>query len=159
MPYAEAINALGFLEPKNENTTVVTDADEALYHLLNATKLITNTAMEYCKINKAKQNNESKKNQKVELLAGDDLLPILIYCVIQSSIQRPHRLIYYIENILPKETVDMGAAAYALSGLKGIELFFLYFALIFLSFFLRFFVLQLCNSIRTKINTQTKNKK
>ena len=52
-------------------------------------------------------------------ISQDDLFPIILYCIMQSKLETPHKLIYFIEHILPKEKTTMGQSAFALSALKA----------------------------------------
>jgi len=65
-----------------------------LYTLLNAIKLIHNTAAKYYCMNYSDSNAQP-------CIGSDDLFPIVVYCVIQSNLQTPHCYITFTEDILP----------------------------------------------------------
>eukprot|EP00486_Rosalina_sp_Unknown_P006559 CAMPEP_0201569974 /NCGR_PEP_ID=MMETSP0190_2-20130828/11972_1 /ASSEMBLY_ACC=CAM_ASM_000263 /TAXON_ID=37353 /ORGANISM="Rosalina sp." /LENGTH=272 /DNA_ID=CAMNT_0047992967 /DNA_START=1368 /DNA_END=2186 /DNA_ORIENTATION=+ len=90
---------------------------EGLQTLLSATECIYATAMEYY----YKQFPEAKddKDDIGAFISQDDLFPIILYCVMQSKLETPHRLIHFIEHILPKDKTTMGKSAFALSALKA----------------------------------------
>ena len=90
---------------------------EGLQTLLAATKSIYDTAMEYYYTHFPEKKNDSK--DLGAYISQDDLFPIILYCVMQSKVETPHKLIHFIEHILPKEKTTMGAGAFALSALKA----------------------------------------
>ena len=90
---------------------------EGLNTLLSATKCIYKTAMKYYYQHYPEKKND--KNDDGAYISQDDLFPIILYCVMQSKLETPHRLIYFIEHILPKEKTTMGQSAFALSALKA----------------------------------------
>mmetsp|Transcript_20524 Transcript_20524/g.32665 ORF Transcript_20524/g.32665 Transcript_20524/m.32665 type:complete len:1240 (-) Transcript_20524:181-3900(-) len=90
---------------------------EGLQTLLAATKCVYNTAMEYYYQRYPEKKDD--KNDDGAFISQDDLFPIILYCVMQSKLETPHRLIYFIEHILPKEKTTMGQSAFALSALKA----------------------------------------
>eukprot|EP01084_Bolivina_argentea_P317509 550524_1 len=89
---------------------------EGLNTIISATKCIESTAIKYFY-----EYHEDKKDEddNSPCISQDILLPIIIYCVIQSKLETPNILIYFIENILPKGIITMGQSAWALSQLKA----------------------------------------
>merc|ERR1712228_34102 len=90
---------------------------EGLQTLLAATKSIYDTAMEYYYTHFPEKKDD--ENDLGAYIAQDDLFPIILYCVMQSKVETPHKLIHFIEHILPKEKTTMGQGAFALSALKA----------------------------------------
>jgi len=133
IPFAHSINLMGQLEldyhviqkyknktnPDSKHKDIIPFVlpQEALQTLLSATKSIYKTAMQYY----YKHNPEKKgdANDEAQFISQDDLFPIILYCVMQSKLETPHKLIYFIEHILPKEKTTMGQSAFALSALKA----------------------------------------
>eukprot|EP01083_Nonionella_stella_P092556 259152_1 len=89
----------------------------ALQLLLSATKSIYQTAMIY--YYKHYPSKENDVNDDSQYISQDDLFPIILYCVIQSKLETPHKVIHFIESILPQEKTTMGQSAFALSALKA----------------------------------------
>ena len=90
---------------------------EGLQTLLYATESIYKTAMEYYYRHYPEKKDDV--NDEGAFISQDDLFPIILYCVMQSKLETPHRLIHFIEHILPKEKTTMGKSAFALSALKA----------------------------------------
>jgi len=90
---------------------------EALQTLLAATKSIYDTAMEYYYYNYPDKKDD--ENDLGAFISQDDLFPIILYCVMQSKMETPHKLIHFMEHILPKDKTTMGQGAFALSALKA----------------------------------------
>eukprot|EP00483_Globobulimina_turgida_P000628 UN00628 len=70
---------------------------QGLQTLLLATKSIYNNAMKYYYKHYPEKIND--KNDDGVFVSQDDLFPIILYCVIQSKLETPHRLIHFIEHI------------------------------------------------------------
>eukprot|EP00483_Globobulimina_turgida_P012588 UN12611 len=77
-----------------------------LQTLLSATKSIYNNAIKYYYIHYPEKVDD--ENDDGVFVSQDDLFPIILYCVIQSQLETPHRLIHFIEHILPRDKATMG---------------------------------------------------
>ena len=86
----------------------------------------------------------SRVKTEKQYIGSDDLFPIVVYCVIQSKLETPHKFIEFVEAILPSEKTKMGQAAFSLSVLKGLlrKYKHIHYFLAFYSFVL--FVLFVC---------------
>eukprot|EP00485_Elphidium_margaritaceum_P023189 CAMPEP_0202711498 /NCGR_PEP_ID=MMETSP1385-20130828/23297_1 /ASSEMBLY_ACC=CAM_ASM_000861 /TAXON_ID=933848 /ORGANISM="Elphidium margaritaceum" /LENGTH=1249 /DNA_ID=CAMNT_0049371245 /DNA_START=57 /DNA_END=3806 /DNA_ORIENTATION=+ len=102
---------------RNKNLIPFILPQTGLQTLLAATKCVYSTAMEYY----YRQYPEKKgdKDDDGAYISQDDLFPIILYCVMQSKLETPHRFIHFVEHILPKEKTTMGQSAFALSALKA----------------------------------------
>jgi len=89
--------------------------------LLKATKNIYETAMGYYNVHHPPSQREvgDEEDDAAKFISQDDLFPIILYCVIQSKLENPHRFIHFVEHILPKTKTTMGQGAFALTALKA----------------------------------------
>ena len=90
---------------------------QGLETLLRATKCVYETAMEYYNVHHPERSEDA--DDEAAFISQDDLFPIILYCVIQSKLETPHRFIHFVEHILPKNKTTMGQGAFALSALKA----------------------------------------
>ena len=90
---------------------------QGLETLLKSTKCIYETAMEYYYVHHPDRKDDAE--DEAAFISQDDLFPIILYCVMQSKLETPHRFIHFVEHILPKNKTTMGQGAFALSCLKS----------------------------------------
>lgn len=90
---------------------------QGLKTLLKSTKCIYETAMEYYYIHHPEHGEDT--GDKAASISQNDMFPIILYCVVQSKLETPHRFIHFVEHILPKNKTTMGQGAFALSCLKS----------------------------------------
>merc|ERR1712087_1007296 len=90
---------------------------QGLQVMVQATKTIYATAMNHYNLNHPDAEDDEEDVGK--FISQDDLFPIILFCVIQSKLEHPHRLIDFVEHVLPTQKTTMGQGAFALSCLKS----------------------------------------
>ena len=81
----------------------------ALCTLSSATECMYRTAMECY----------GDVSEDGALMSQDALFPIVVYCVMHSRLETPHRVIDWLERMLPAQMTTMGQPAFALSAFKA----------------------------------------
>ena len=66
-----------------------------------------------------KDKYESKGKSKSIVITADQLMPIVVYCVVQSGVEHWHRWISMMENFYPKSVLNFGQAGFCFSTLTA----------------------------------------